>query len=459
MTDATEMAAMIRRGDLTALEAVDTAIARAEAAQPKLNFLVTQMFDQARARAKAGNLSGPFAGVPYLIKDMYDVEGAPTRHGSRCTALLPPAKSTAPYVKALEAAGLISIGKSALGEFGYLPSTEPLAFGPTRNPWNLALSPGGSSGGAAAAVAAGVVPFADAADGGGSIRIPASACGLFGLKPSRGRLIGQQPASATFELTVEHGLTRSVRDSAALFAATEQSQAGLSPVGHVTGPSKQRLRVGYLVDSISGRKPDRDVMAGLEASAKLMEGLGHRVEPTAWPFDGDRFTEDFGTVWIVGAANVVGLIRKVLGREPDETVLEPFTLEMGRRASELPAGALEAATARLTADAAAYDAWFNRFDVILSPVLLTPPGPIGQITGAVPADVLIERMSAFGDHTTVHNLAGAPAMSVPLHWTQSGLPVGMQFAARRGQERMLFELAYELETARPWADRRPPAFS
>lgn len=193
--DATEIAERIRRREITALEAVDDAIARAEAMQPALNFLVTPLFDQARARAAAGRLTGPFAGVPYLLKDMYDIRHVPTRWGARFTERAPLPSKSCSQVEAFEAASLVMIGKSALSEFGWLPTTEPLTFGPTRNPWDLGRTPGGSSGGSAAAVAAGVVPMADAADGGGSIRIPASACGLFGLKPSRGRLVGDQHAA------------------------------------------------------------------------------------------------------------------------------------------------------------------------------------------------------------------------------------------------------------------------
>lgn len=464
IADATETAAMIRRREISALEAIDAAIARAEALQPKLNFMVTPLFELARERArefdKAGKLTGPFAGVPYLVKDMYDVKGAVTRHGSRCTQGMPPATAQPPYVSALEAAGLVFIGKSALGEFGYLPTTEPLAFGPTRNPWNSALTPGGSSGGSAAAVAAGVLPFADAADGGGSIRIPASACGLFGLKPSRDRLIGTQPASGSFSLVAEHCLSRSVRDSAALFALTERTGANatLPPIGAVTGPSRRRLRIGYLVNSMNNRPPEAAVLTGLEATGKLLQDLGHHVEPTQWPFDGAAFSNDFSTLWISGVAGVIDLVRKVAGREPDESMLEPFTLAMGREAGKLPAGALAQAEGRLRAVAAAYDDWLARYDVILSPVLLQLPAPIGHIAGDVPFDTLVDRLFRFGDYTTLHNLAGAPAMSVPLHWTADNLPVGMQFAARMGQERVLFELAYELEAARPWAARRPPIF-
>jgi amidase len=460
-TDATELAARIRRGDITAVEAVDTAIAQIEALQPQLNFLVSDSFERARDRAKAGDASGPFGGVPYLIKDMFDVIGSVTRYGSRFSAVLPPATHQGAMIDAIEASGLIIVGRSALGEFGFLPTTEPLAFGPTRNPWNLALSTGGSSGGSAAAVAAGVVPMADAADGGGSIRIPASACGLFGLKPSRGRLVGQTVPAGGFDLTVQHGLTRSVRDSATLFAATERHGVGAvyPPIGNVTTPASRRLRIGVLPYSLKRRAPHHDVQAGVDATVRLLEALGHSVRPTEWPVDGVALSEDFGVLYSNGALGVVKLLRANLGRDPDDSMLEPLTLAMAARAEADPTGTLEAVTDRMNAVAGVYDSWFDEFDVVLSPVMLTPTVRLGEIRGDVPVDLLLKRLDAFVDYTVLHNIAGAPAMSVPLHWTADGLPVGMQFAARGGNERTLFELALELEDAQPWADRKPPVFA
>jgi amidase len=482
--DATEIAAMIRRKDITALEAVDDAIARAEAMQPKLNFLVTPMFEQARARAKAGGLSGPFAGVPYLIKDMYDIAGIPTRWGARFTEVAPIPTASCAQVRAFEAAGLVLIGKSALGEFGWLPTTEPLTFGPTRNPWDPSRTPGGSSGGSAAAVASGVLPMADAADGGGSIRIPASACGLFGMKPSRRRLIGDQHAAGGgIELTVEHCLSRSVRDSAALFAAMEctGADAALPPIGAVTGPAQRRLRVGYVIDSMCGQRPDAEVRAGADSTAALLQQLGHQVEETVWPFDGAALRSDFVKLYSAAALEVTGLARlainpkiialaalalksiglfpRGLGRKPDQPMLEPLTLAMAEEAARVPADEFKKALTRLKRYEKTYDDWFERYDVILSPVLLQPPVPIGHITGDVERETLMKRVFEFADYTVVHNIVGAPAMSVPLHWTPDGLPVGLQFAAAKGEERMLYELAYELEAAQPWAHRRPQVFA
>ncbi|MFM0289234.1 amidase [Paraburkholderia megapolitana] len=460
--DATGLAAMIRRGEISALEAVDAAIARAETVQPKLNFMAKPLYERARQRVRGGNLNGSFAGVPFLLKDMYDMKGSKTRWGSRLTWLMPAARRNSAQVDAYEAAGLVIIGRSTMSEFGFLPTTEALACGPTRNPWDLGHTPGGSSGGSAAAVAAGVVPMADAADGGGSIRIPASCCGLFGLKPSFGRLIGDQEQAAGFDLTAEHCVSRTVRDSAGLFAAMERTgtSAVLPPVGAVTAPSTRRLRVGYFIDKVvDGQAPDPEVVSSIENTLRLLEGLGHHVERTALPFDGAITFKDFLTLFTSAAAETVDIARKaLLGIKPNRFLLEPLTLEMATYAKRLPADELANAKTRLTAAASTYNDWFSRFDVIVSPVLAQPPVPIGAIHGALSFETVLERVSRYAIYTMMHNAFGAPAMSVPLHWSVTGLPIGVQFATRFGDERTLFELAYELEAAKPWADKRPSLF-
>jgi len=327
-----------------------------------------------------------------------------------------------------------------------------------------------------------VVPMADAADGGGSIRIPASACGLFGLKPSRGRLVGDQHAAGGIELTVEHCVSRSVRDSARLFAAMERVGAGAAfpQVGFVPGPSARRLRIGLVVESLGDRQPQAEVRAGVESAATLLEALGHRVDRAAWPLDGAALVHDFRTLYQAAALEVTGLARlainprpvalaslalkslglwrRGIGREPDATMLEPLTLAMAREAANVPNGEREKAEARLRGYDVAYRHWLASYDIILSPVLLQPPVTIGHIAGDVPVETLMQRVFDFADYTLLHNVVGAPAASVPLHWTTGGLPVGVQIAARAGGEQTIFELAYELE-ARPWASRRPPVFA
>jgi len=446
--DATDIAGAIRRGEVTALEVMDAAIKRAEAMQPKLNFLVTPDFDRARDAAKNTRLMGPFAGVPFLVKDLNDVAGLPTHNGASYTAGAAPATTTDPFIQKALAAGLIEFGKTATPEHGFLPTTEPLAYGPTRNPWNLDHSTGGSSGGSAAAVASGVIPMAHANDGGGSIRIPASNCGLFGLKPSRGRTVQKDPDKDITDLGVELCVSRSVRDSAGLLAVTEKP-GPLTPVGFVGRPSSRRLRIGLLRETGVGRMPDAQVLAALESSAGLVKDLGHDLRETHWPFDGPQFARDFLILWGKGASDLV----KAVG---SASALEPFTQGMARQFDALPADAMNGVVERLTLVAKQYDAWFNDFDVILSPVLGHPPVPIGWLRPDVPLDQLTERLIDYAGYTPPMNVAGAPAMSVPLNWTADGLPVGSHFAARKGDERTLLELAYELERARPWAGKRPP---
>jgi amidase len=397
--------------------------------------------------------------VPFLIKDLDPYIGLPSRSGSRSQLGSGPDRTQIPYVDALDRAGVIVIGKSATPEYGFLPTTEPLAFGPTRNPWDLTRSSGGSSGGSSVAVAAGIVPFAHANDGGGSIRIPASNCGLFGLKPSRGRMIGTQSERQVTDLGVDHVVTRSVRDSAAMFAATEDAGPGrqFPPVGFVGGPSKRRLRVGLVIDGTAGKPPTPEVLAATEDSARLLESLGHHIVPTRWPI-GPEFVQDFLLLWASGAKDLADGIAKATGRPADTSLLEPFTLGMAEMAAKAAPDALAAATQRLYRNAMAYDPWLvgHQFDAILSPVLASPPPLLGYVGPSVPFDTLVSRLIEYVGYTPYHNVVGAPAMSIPLHWTETGLPIGTQIFARVGAEGVLFDLAYQLEAARPWAGRIPP---
>lgn len=456
--DATELAGRIRRKEVSATEVVEDAIRKAEALQTQVGAIVTSDFDRALDKARAGQLSGPFAGVPFMVKDLDPYKGLPTRNGSRSGLRSPPETTQTPYVDAFDAAGFVVIGKSATPEYGFLPTTEPMGFQPTRNPWNTERSSGGSSGGAAAAVASGMIPIAHASDGGGSIRIPASNCGLFGLKPSRGRMLPGRPVARAIDISVSHALSHSVRDSAALFAATERtgSDAVFKPVGVIDQPLKRKLKVGLVMATGTGVAPDREVQTAVDNAAKLLESLGHTVEPTTWPMDGARFGQDFTVLWASGAAELVAAVGKGMGRAPDDTVLEPFSLGMAKLVGQLSADALPAAVERLNGDMKAYDAWLTRYDVILSPVLGKPPVELGYVAGWVPFQELQARLLTYVGYTPLHNVAGAPSMSVPLHWTADGLPVGVQIAGRAGGEALLFQLAYQLEAAQPWAHRKPP---
>jgi amidase len=458
--DATETAARIRRGDITAAEVVGTAIARAEALQPTLNFIVNSDFDRALAKAKAGPPAGPFAGVPFLVKDLVDYRGLPTRSGSQSGRFVGPATVQAPNCDAFDRAGMVILGKSATPEFGFLPTTEPVATGLTRNPWDLTRSSGGSSGGSAVAVAAGLVPAAHATDGGGSIRIPASHCGLFGLKPSRGRIDDFEGKDGVTAIGVEHVVSRTVRDSAALFALTEDVKPGASfpPVGLVSGPAKRRLRIGLLMENGLGHAPTPEVVAATDHAAKLVQGLGHHVDVTHLPYDGGQFIQDFLLLWANGALQYAERIGRAIGRAPDGRELEAFSLGLVELARKAGPQAMGPVVRRLTANALAYDTWFpaHQYDVVLSPVLTSGPPLLGEVGPLVAFDTLVARLIDYVGYTPIHNIAGAPAMSVPLYWTPAGLPIGTMFATRAGNERTLFELAYELEAAQPWAHRIPP---
>jgi amidase len=453
--DATQTADLIRRKEITAREAVEAAIRRAENLNPKLGFLVTPDFDRALRRSDQP-LAGPFAGVPTLIKDLHDYQGLPTRNGSRSSAHAPPATESLPSVAAMVAAGFIPIGKSATPEFGLLATTEPLNAAPTRNPWDVSRSAGGSSGGSASATAAGVVPVASASDGGGSIRIPSSCCGVFGLKPSRGRIVGE--GTDPTELSVRNCVARTVRDAAGVFAAIEKAgpDATFPSVGLVTGPSRKRLKIGWLAQDPNGRPADAAVAEATKGAAKLCSSLGHHVEEARWPVLVKGFTEAFLTLWATDALEIAEHLAKALGRLPGPNDLEPFTLGLAEKARTLPAREIAIAKNIVGQAGHSYLTFFQRYDVVLSPVLASPAVPLGFIRGDVPYQLLVERLIAYVGYTPIVNVAGNTAMSVPLSWSKDGLPIGTQFAAAPGQERMLFELAFELEQEQPWSRRRPP---
>ena len=454
--DATGVAAAISGGDITASEALEATIARSEAVNGELNFIASPMLEYGRARA-AETLSGPFAGVPTLIKDLMPMTGQPTKYGSRAFANNV-ADAQPPYMDALLAAGLVPFGKSTTPEFGLTATTETLLSGATKNPYDITKSSGGSSGGAAVAVAARVVPIAHASDGGGSIRIPASCNGLFGLKPSRGRsVLGGRPDSGV-DISVNGCVSRSVRDSVAWLRATQASGDGaaFAPIEDITGPSTQRLRIALDIPNALGNEPDPEVRAAVEAAAELCRSLGHTVTEGRPTIDGPQFSADFILLWAFGAAEVVQLVQSQAGpNAPLDQLLEPLTLGLAQHAQQQGLPALQAAITRLNTVEASYAAFFaSNADVYLTPVLAKPPVPLGTIDGSKGMEVFDTLLDYVG-YTPLQNVAGAPAMSVPLGWSLSGLPMGIHFSAAKGQEKRLLELAYELEQAQPWADRKP----
>jgi amidase len=454
MQDAVGTAEAIRSGRMTALEAVDAAVGRAEAVEPRLNAIVTEAFGRARDTAR-GPLAGPLAGVPTFIKDLDDVRGLPTHSGSRSFGHTP-ATGQGPYVDALEKSGLVFLGKSATPEFGLTSTTEPILSGPSRNPWNTDHSTGGSSGGAAALVAARVVPAAHATDGGGSIRVPASCCGVFGLKPSRGRAVPLGRPIGPVDISISHAVTISVRDSAQWLAVTERTGADrlFEPLGMVGRTTPRRLRIALDLETLMGTPVAAEVAAATEDTAHLLESLGHTVEVAPLTLAKREFMDAFALYWASGAARIADALAQALGRPVTDQDLEPWTLSLRSYFLEHRAG-LDAAIATLRASVATCEEFFTKHDVLLTPTLAQLPPRIGWLGPEVPFQDAMERLTSFVGFTPVQNASGQPAMSVPLHWSNSGLPIGSHIAARAGDERTLLELAYQLEEARPWAGRLP----
>ncbi len=463
--DATALAELVEKGRVSALELVEAAIARIERVNPQLNAVVTPMYEIARARARE-KLEGPFAGVPFLVKDLL-ASHAGVRHtgGTRLLAEYVP-NYDAELVVRHKKAGLVIVGRTNTPELGILPTTEPALFGACKNPWDPTRTTGGSSGGSAAAVAAGLVPMAHANDGGGSIRIPAACCGVFGLKPTRARNpLGPDFGDSRNGLGVEHCVSRTVRDSARLLDATHGPDVGdpypapppARPFIEEVGAPPGRLRIGFSSAPMSGAPVHPDCVAAVRDAAALCESLGHHVEDST-PDVGDTMalTSSFVTMWSSGVAASLWGSAALLGRPPKESDVEPLTWalsEMGRRN-----GAHEylIAVTHVQKVARSVARWFLPHDVLLTPVCGEPPVPLGTFESPPGSPLLgFFRAGMFASFTGLQNVTGQPAMSVPLFWNAEGLPIGVQFVARFGDEATLFRLAAQLETARPWAARRP----
>lgn len=464
--DSLGLAALVKARKVSPAELLEAAIARAEALNPKFNFMAQKHYDYGRKAISAGLPQGPFSGVPWLLKDLNTyIAGEVTENGSRLYKGQR-ASVTSELVKRIERAGFVIFGKTTTPEFGLTGTTESVAVGPTRNPWNPERIAGGSSGGAAAAVAAGVIPAAHATDGGGSIRIPASACGLFGLKPSRGRVpMGPARTEGWGGMSVHHAVTRTVRDSAAILDATH----GVEPGSRYGAPSPERpflaevgrdpgkLRVALMLSPFSGAPVDRQVLAATRDAAKLLEGLGHHVEEAAPKIDFASIgASSFALMASSVAADCVDRA-KALGIELGPDVVERTTLDfiaMGKGYSGMDYARGNNA---YQAAAVAIAQFMERYDVILSPTLSAPPLPLGRIgldTGRSMADWGRE-VGAFTAFTGIYNGTGQPSMSLPLGMTTDGLPIGVMATARYGEEALLFRLAGQVEKAAPWGARRP----
>jgi len=462
--DGLDLARLVRRGELSAQELFEAALARIEAHNPALNAVVTPLFDAARAELARGLPAGPFQGVPFLVKELVaSVAGAATTASSRLFAGQV-AGADSEIVARMRRAGLLIVGKTNSPEFGLSPATESLLYGVTRNPWNLALTPGGSSGGAAAAVASGMVPLAHATDGGGSIRIPASCCGLFGLKPTRARVsAGPEGGEGLSGLAHQHVVSRSVRDSAALldaiagplpgdpYSAPPPERPFLAEVGREPG----RLRIAFARTAPSGVPLDADCVAAVEDAARLCERLGHEVEEASPDYDALALQRGFEQVF---AANTMANIARATGGGLcDPALVEPLTYALAERGRALSAADHILNLHALHRQARRIAGFFERHDVWLTPTLAQTPRPLGWFDiRSSDARAWLDRLAAYLPFTYPFNVTGQPAASLPLHWSAEGLPIGCQFAARYGEEGLLLRLCAQLEAARPWFHRRPP---
>lgn len=455
--DAIGLAKLVKSKQVSARELVEACIARIEALDGKINGVVTRTFERALAAAEKVDLDAPLAGVPFLLKDNIEFEGVKTTQG---TAVFKNhiAKASAPLVKKYEAAGLIILGKTNMPELGLIPSTESKLLGPCRNPWSLAHSAGGSSGGSAAAVAAGYLPVAHATDGGGSIRVPASCCGLFGLKPSRRRMLWG--ASDQTEFMADHCVSRSVRDSALLFALTQNNSpdSPYKPVELVSGPSKRRLKIGLCIIDYYGKMPHKDVKNVVEATAKLCEGLGHTVVELKNPINGNEFYDNFSAIFSGRMLKLADQVKEMTGKPAEESgLLERFTTDFIAECRSLGSDAIENGHQYLKKFGAMIAQWMEPVDLVLTPVLSTPPPKLGYLFDPTQDyKEMAPRVFGYAPYTPVQNALGQPAMSVPLGMSSDGLPIGSHFVAQAGDERTLFELAYELEQAKPWANKWAP---
>jgi Asp-tRNA(Asn)/Glu-tRNA(Gln) amidotransferase A subunit family amidase len=461
--DGLALAELVATKKASARELLDEAVARARTVQPRLNPISQLFAERAEAAIAEGLPAGPFHGVPFLLKEIVPLAGTPTWAGSRLLRNAPPAEQDTTLVERYKRAGLAIFGKTTTPELGMAASTETSLTGTTRNPWDPERTSGGSSGGAAVVVAARVVPMAHGSDGGGSIRIPASCCGLFGLKPTRARTpSGPLAGEGWGSLAISHVLTRSVRDSAAMLDATHGPAPG-DPYGappiagsflDAVGKPPGRLRVALQTAPFNGRTVDPECLAAVQDAAKLMEELGHHVEPALpeveWPELADA-------LWVLVASNVrLAVLLANGGTEPTRGAIDTVVQEAVDFARSLPGETYPRAMRAIHRHGRRMAAFHESWDVLMSPTLAKPPVLLGpQHTNNPDLLAYRESLLSFSPFTAIFNMSGQPSISVPLHWTASGLPVGVMFSAAFGNEALLLGLAGQLEKARPWAARKP----
>ncbi len=460
--DAMATAQIIGRGEVSPREVISAAMARIDALNPELNAVVTKSYDYAERQLQQG-LSGPLRGVPYLFKDLSPVKDIRLTYGSRAFANYIADAQHAYTDKTLET-GLVVLGKTNTPEFGLMASTESHLLGAAHNPWNVAHSTAGSSGGAAAAVAAGMVPIAQASDGGGSIRLPSSACGVFGLKPTRGRFPKQGTNRLPINLSIKHVCSRTVRDSAFMVALTENNSHARDirkQIGFIEGASNKKRHFALSLES-QGYKADRDTENAVREVGRVLQDLGHSVEEvreTPLTTHPDS-VENFLTLWAFGAYQTVRQVERLTAMPAAKSKLvEPWTLGLAQLYETKPAGIMENVLQGLEKVSADIYKFFTKYDGWIKPVSAFVTPKIGYFDPAVEFNELLERTSHYAAFTPLHNAAGTPSMSVPGYWSADNVPVGVQIAAGLGREDMLLEIAYELEAARPWAHKRPEVYA
>ncbi|MFN3514214.1 MAG: amidase [Phenylobacterium sp.] len=460
--DAVGLAALVARGEVSPAELLETAIARMQTVNPQVNAVTMDLSEWGRAAVAQGLPVGPLTGVPFLLKDLgAQLAGSPTTAGSALFRDLHATADSA-LVSLYRQAGLVFFGKTNTPEFGLMPVTEPALFGPSRNPWDLSRTPGGSSGGASAAVAAGIVPAAHASDGGGSIRTPASACGLFGMKPSRGRVSFAPLGEGWGGASIQHAVTRSVRDSAVLLDVACEPQPGdpyylprpETPFAEEARREPGKLAIGFTTAALVSEALDPECAAAVRDAARLCESLGHIVDEVTLPGDLAAMQQAAGD--IIGASLVATFEAEGerRGRPVEAGEVEPLTWAMHQRGKSVGGGAYIRALATIHAYGRAVAGLFQRYDVLLLSTLGSPAIPVGHLTEDF--GQYAQRLFAFMPNTQAFNNTGQPAMTVPLAWSASGLPIGLQFVGRMSEEALLFRLAGQLEQARPWFDRTAP---
>ncbi|MFD2937139.1 amidase [Spirosoma flavum] len=489
--DATALSELVRAGDVTPAELLETAIARAEAVNPQVNAIVTPLYDKGREMANKLPQSGPFRGVPFLLKDLeFEWAGTPMKSGSAGYQNYV-SENDSEVVKRLKSAGLVFFGKTNTPEFGLTPYTESKLYGPARNPWKLTHSPGGSSGGSAVAVAAGIVPAATASDGGGSIRIPASCCGLFGLKPSRGRVtLGPRFGELWNGAVVGHSVTRSVRDSAGLLDVIAggplyQPFAGdpygiappVRPFSEEVSREPGKLKIAFSTQSLMPAQPvDPECIKAVLEAVRLLESLGHIVEEVPLPYEKSLVTEAFFLSVLSETAATLRELGNYLGRPVRREDVELNTWAQARLAEGFSAVDVAYQKRRWNTLNRSMGQLHETYDLFLTPTLPRPPIAIGTfqntsseqrllklvdslgglkyMNGSKTVSDLAERSLGYISFTVITNMTGQPSMSVPLHWSADGLPIGVMFAAKIGDEATLFRLAGQLEQAQPWFNKR-----